>query len=91
MNIIDVEAGIYLVGHTLKRTAAIRVGNPRPISFDDVPCSRLGERGTDAPVPVQHCATSVECERLDSGLCQLRLLCIPCNAASVSSGSRQRV
>ena len=85
------DDGIYLVGHTLKRTAAIRVGNPSPISFDAVPCSHLDERGTDADVPVQHSAASVEGERLDSRLCQLCLLCIPRNAASVSSGSGRRV
>jgi hypothetical protein len=72
-------------------SAALRVGNPSPISFDAVPCSRLGEHGTDASVPVQHCATSVEGERLDSRLCQVRLPCIPRNAASVSSGSGRRV
>src|SRR3974390_2717989 len=65
VHIIDVEGGVDLVGHALKRPAAICVGDLGPVTLDMVSRSRFRERGTDAAVPVQHGPTGVEGKRFD--------------------------
>ena len=66
VDVVDVETGTLLVGHPPKRTAAIGIGDGRPVALDAVPVARLGKRGTDAAVPVQHRAAGVEGQRFDS-------------------------
>ena len=66
VHIVDVAAGMRLVGHKLKRAAAICVGDAGPIPLGAVPRTRLAERSADAAMPVEYRASGIECQRLKS-------------------------